>query len=26
MNGIPFRVNGKGQMLVSWMSKNKAYW
>jgi hypothetical protein len=26
MNGIPFRVNGKGQVLVSWMSKNKAYW
>jgi hypothetical protein len=26
MNGIPFRVNGKGQVLVSWMSRNKAYW
>jgi hypothetical protein len=26
MNGIPFRVNGKGQVLVSWMSRNKTYW
>ena len=26
MNGIPFRVNGKGQVLVSWMSRDRAYW
>jgi hypothetical protein len=26
MSGIPFRVNGKGQVLVSWMSRGKAYW
>jgi hypothetical protein len=26
MNGIPFRVNGKGQVLISWMSRDKTYW
>jgi hypothetical protein len=26
MSGIPFRVDGKGRVLVSWMSRNKAYW
>lgn len=26
MSGIPFRVNGKGEVLVSWMNRNKAYW
>ena len=26
MSGVPFRVDGKGQVLVSWMSRNKVYW
>ena len=26
MSGIPFRVDGKGRVLVSWMSKDKVYW
>jgi hypothetical protein len=26
MNGIPFRVNGKGQVLVRWVSRNRMYW
>src|ERR1700730_1333980 len=26
MNGMPFRVDGKGQVLVSWMCRDKAYW
>ena len=26
MSGIPFRVNDKGRVLVSWMSKEKVYW
>ena len=26
MQGIPFRVDGKGRVLVSWMSRDKAYW
>src|SRR6516165_7175355 len=25
MMGIPFRVDGKGRVLISWMSRNKAY-
>ncbi len=26
MSGVPFRVDGKGRVLISWMSRNKAYW
>jgi hypothetical protein len=26
MSGVPFRVDGKGRVLVSWMSRNKVYW
>src|SRR5260370_33437753 len=26
MQGIPFRVDGLGRVLVSWMSRDKAYW
>ena len=26
MQGIPFRVDGTGRVLVSWMSRDKAYW
>src|SRR5262245_53351265 len=26
MRGVPFRVDGKGRVLVSWMSRHKAYW
>jgi hypothetical protein len=26
MQGIPFRVDGKGQVLISWMSRDQAYW
>jgi hypothetical protein len=26
MSGIPFRVDGKGEVLVSWMSRSKVYW
>ena|SRR6516165_5608091 len=26
MSGIPFRVDGKGRVLVSWMSRDKVYW
>jgi hypothetical protein len=26
MQGIPFRVDGKGRVLISWMSRDKAYW
>lgn len=26
MQGVPFRVDGKGRVLVSWMSRHKAYW
>ncbi len=26
MNGMPFRVDGQGRVLLSWMSRNKAYW
>jgi hypothetical protein len=26
MSGVPFRVDGKGWVLVSWMSRDKVYW
>jgi hypothetical protein len=26
MSGVPFRVDGKGRVLVSWMSRDKVYW
>jgi hypothetical protein len=26
MQGVPFRVDGGGRVLISWMSRNKAYW
>lgn len=26
MQGVPFRVDGKGRLLVGWMSRHKAYW
>src|SRR4051794_1672309 len=26
MSGIPFRVDGQGRVLVSWMSRDKVYW
>jgi hypothetical protein len=26
MQGIPFRVDGAGRVLISWMSRDKAYW
>jgi hypothetical protein len=26
MQGVPFRVDGKGKVLVAWMSRQKAYW
>ncbi len=26
MQGVPFRVDGKGRVLISWMSEQKAYW
>jgi hypothetical protein len=26
MTGVPFRVDGKGRVIVSWMSQHKAYW
>lgn len=26
MMGLPFRVNGDGRVLVSWMSRDRAYW
>src|SRR5687767_13650272 len=26
MQGVPFRVDGQGRVLVSWMSRHKAYW
>lgn len=26
MQGVPFRVDGKGRVLISWMSRHKAYW
>src|SRR5262245_16414123 len=26
MQGVPFRVDGKGRVLVSWMSRQRAYW
>jgi hypothetical protein len=26
MQGIPFRVDGQGRVLISWMSRDKAYW
>ena len=26
MMGVPFRVDGQGRVLISWMSRNKAYW
>jgi hypothetical protein len=26
MQGIPFRVDGKGRVLVAWMSRDKGYW
>ena len=26
MQGIPFRVDGEGRVLISWMSRDKAYW
>jgi hypothetical protein len=26
MMGIPFRVDGRGRILISWMSRHKAYW
>jgi hypothetical protein len=26
MSGVPFRVDGSGRVLASWMSRNKVYW
>jgi hypothetical protein len=26
MSGVPFRVDGNGRVLASWMSRNKVYW
>ncbi len=26
MSGVPFRVDGKGRVLVTWMSRDKVYW
>jgi hypothetical protein len=26
MSGVPFRVDGKGRVLVAWMSRDKVYW
>lgn len=26
MQGIPFRVDGRGRVLASWMSRDRAYW
>src|SRR5947209_15963461 len=26
MQGVPFRVDGKGRVLISWMSRDRAYW
>jgi hypothetical protein len=26
MSGVPFRVDGKGRVLVSWMSRDRVYW
>jgi hypothetical protein len=26
MSGVSFSVDGKGRMLVSWMSRDKVYW
>jgi hypothetical protein len=26
MQGVPFRVDGKGRVLVGWMSRDRAYW
>src|SRR5262249_22018209 len=26
MQGTPFRVDGKGRVLISWMSRDKAFW
>jgi hypothetical protein len=26
MQGVPFRVDGQGRVLISWMSRNQAYW
>ena len=26
MSGVPFRVDGQGQVLISWMSRDKVYW
>jgi hypothetical protein len=26
MSGVPFRVDGQGRVLVSWMSRNRIYW
>jgi hypothetical protein len=26
MSGVPFRVDAKGRVLVSWMSKDRVYW
>jgi hypothetical protein len=26
MSGVPFRVDGKGRVLASWMSRDKVYW
>lgn len=26
MQGVPFRVDGKGRVLVSWMSRDQAHW
>src|SRR5438552_4033504 len=26
MSGVPFRVDGKGRVFASWMSRDKVYW
>lgn len=26
MQGVPFRADGEGRVLVSWMSRDRAYW
>jgi hypothetical protein len=26
MQGVPFRVDGRGRVLISWMSRARAYW
>jgi hypothetical protein len=26
MQGVPFRVDGKGRVLLAWMSRDRAYW